>query len=84
MSTNWECTKGKLSLSEPRLSELHECYLVQGPVPASDHDLKLKDGLKGQGNTSLGWCSLQTKGSKNHPEPQAVSLCIKAFADFSS
>lgn len=75
--------KRKLSLSDPRLSERQECYLVQGPSSASDHDLKLKDGLKGWGNTTLGWCCLQIKGSENHPEPQLVSLCIKAFADFS-
>lgn len=55
--------KGKLPINQPRLSEQHECYHVQGPIPARDQDLKVKDGLR-QGNTSLGWCSLQIKASK--------------------
>jgi len=31
------------------------------PSSGSEHDLKLKDGLKGQGNTPLWWCSLEPK-----------------------
>lgn len=73
--------KGKLHPAVPRLSELHEFYVVQGPVPSNGYHLKLTDGLKGQGNTSLGWCSLKIKGTRSHPVPQVVSLCTKAFAD---
>lgn len=73
--------KSKLFPSDPRLSELHEFYIVQGPISSNSYYLKLTDWLKGQGNTSLGWCSLKIKGSRSHPVPQVVSLCTKAFTD---